>query len=349
MAGTPKYVKFQRGTLLAYNRLSQKDNDTLYFIYDAEDDSKGSLYLGSRLIGSVGGSGGVSSLSELSDVIVSGANTGDFLVLNSEGKWASISASDVAQAILSSGGNFVDIDENEFQFNAVDGSLEIIGYATATNGMVPTKSTTSGFAWISLPPDLSTDVGNLQTALSAHTTAISALQADFQSVDGKISTAIANANHLTRQIISNLNEATADNVIYLYPNGASTATNNVYDEYMIINGRLERTGSSDTDLSQYATVTAVNALSATVGDLSTVVAQNVTAIAGLSATVGTLSTAVAAIQSNFDNYVLTSTFTAVVGDLTTINGVLNTVTANGSIADTLIDIYDRLTWQEMSE
>jgi len=99
---------------LAYNRLSQKDENTLYFIYDTEDNSKGTLYLGTRLIGSVGGSGGVSNLSELSDVIVSNANTGDFLVLNSEGKWTSVSASEVAQAILSAGGNFVTVDENEF-------------------------------------------------------------------------------------------------------------------------------------------------------------------------------------------------------------------------------------------
>jgi hypothetical protein len=35
-------------------------------------------------------------------------------VLNSEGKWTSTSASNVAQAILETGGNFVSIDEAEF-------------------------------------------------------------------------------------------------------------------------------------------------------------------------------------------------------------------------------------------
>ena len=330
----PNYVKFQRGTLTAYNRLSQKDENTLYFIYDAEDNSKGSLYLGARLIGSVGGSGGVNNLSELSDVIVSGASTGDFLVLNSEGKWTSASASDVAQAILSAGGNFVTIDENEFQFNSVSGNLELKGYSSATTGFVPVKSTT-GIAWMSMPPDLSSSVGSLESALNAHTTAIGAIQLDLQGVDSKISTAIANANHLTRQIINDLASATADNVIYLYPNGASTATNNIYDEYMIINGRLERTGSTDVDLSQYATTSAVSALSATVGDLSSAL--------------NSLTTAVTVIDNKFSDYVLNTTFTAVIGNLSTVNGVLNSLTATSSISDTLIDIYDRLTWQEIHE
>ena len=43
------YVKFMRGPLSAYNTLGQKDNDTLYFITDSENN-KTILYLGSNLI-----------------------------------------------------------------------------------------------------------------------------------------------------------------------------------------------------------------------------------------------------------------------------------------------------------
>ena len=344
----PNYVKFQRGTLLAYNRLATKDDNTLYFIYDANDSSKGSLYLGSRLIGSVGGSGSVNNLSELSDVIVNNANTGDFLVLNSEGKWTSVSAADVAEAILNAGGNFVSIDTNEFQFNAVDGSLELKGFSNATAGFMPVKSTSGVISWVSPPPDLSTAVTNLTTAVYINTTAISAIQGELSNVDGKISAAIANANHLTREIINDLSAATADNVIYMYPNGASSATNNIYDEYMIINGHLERTGSTDVDLSQYASITAVNALTTAItavqGDLS-----NYVLAATFTAVVNPLTTAVAALQNSLNNYVLTTTFTAVVGNLGTVNGVLNNLDATASIAETLVDIYDRLTWQEISE
>ena len=329
----PNYVKFQRGTLVAYNRLSQKDENTLYFIYDAEDETKGTLYLGARLIGSVGGSGGVNNLSELSDVLVSEARTGDFLVLNSEGKWTSTSASGVAEAILSAGGQFIEIDEDEFTLNPVNSNkLELKGYSTAATGLVPTKGST-GITWVSLPPDLSSRVGNLETSLNASTTAISQIQTELAAVDGKITNAIASANHLSYQVVNDLSAATAENVIYLYDNG-SVEVNNHYEEYLLTNGSLERIGSTAIDLSQYATVTAVSVLDTRVGNLET--------------TVGSLTTAVSTIQTNMGNFVLTSTFNAVIGDLSSVNGTLNNLNADDSIADTLIDIYDRLTWQEMT-
>lgn len=43
------YVKFLRGTPAAYANLPNKDNDTLYFIYE-EDEASSLLYLGSKLI-----------------------------------------------------------------------------------------------------------------------------------------------------------------------------------------------------------------------------------------------------------------------------------------------------------
>lgn len=328
----PNYVKFQRGSLVAYNRLSVKDENTLYFIYDAEDNTKGTLYLGSRLIGSVGGSGGVSNLSELADVIVTGASTGDFLVLNAEGKWTSVSASGVAQAILDAGGNFISIDQQEFEFNAVNGNLELKGYANAATGLAAVK-TSNGLGWASLPPDLSVQVGNLETGLSAANTAIAAIQTELQGVDGKISQAISQANHLSYQVINSLSEATAENVIYLYTNGA-TSGNNIYDEYLRTNNSLERIGSTDINLSQYATSAAVAAIDTRVGSLESGLAS--------------LTTAVSALQALTGNYVLVTTFNAVVGDMTTVNSIYNNLNADDSIAETLIDIYDRLTWQEMT-
>ena len=45
------YVKFMRGSLAAYNALTEKDRDTLYFLSDSIN-SEGWLYLGERLISS---------------------------------------------------------------------------------------------------------------------------------------------------------------------------------------------------------------------------------------------------------------------------------------------------------
>ena len=67
------YVKFLRGTPTAYNNLTQKDSDTLYFVSE-KDAITGKLYLGEVLIsGSLSEEGVVDYLSELKDVDTSGA------------------------------------------------------------------------------------------------------------------------------------------------------------------------------------------------------------------------------------------------------------------------------------
>lgn len=67
------YVKFLRGSPEAYAKLAQKDNDTLYFIYE-NDESNATLYLGSKLIAGIengSDAGGVVSLADLDDVLIS--------------------------------------------------------------------------------------------------------------------------------------------------------------------------------------------------------------------------------------------------------------------------------------
>ena len=56
------YIKFIRGTPTAFAKLSQKDNDTLYFISEA-NSKKGSLYLGEKLI-----SESIANLEDLSNM-----------------------------------------------------------------------------------------------------------------------------------------------------------------------------------------------------------------------------------------------------------------------------------------
>jgi purine-nucleoside phosphorylase len=57
------YVKFLRGTPTAFAKLSQKDNDTLYFISEA-NSKRGSLYLGEKLI-----SESVANLEDLNNIL----------------------------------------------------------------------------------------------------------------------------------------------------------------------------------------------------------------------------------------------------------------------------------------
>lgn len=88
MVTTPNYVKFTRGTPAAYANLQEKDPDTLYFISEKDEDT-GILYLGTKVI--AGGSSGVSvtSLKDLTDVLI-GENivNNSLLVYDEEsGKW----------------------------------------------------------------------------------------------------------------------------------------------------------------------------------------------------------------------------------------------------------------------
>lgn len=89
MAGTLPYVKFSRGTPLAYQNLKVKNNDTLYFITDTST-SESKLYLGNELI-----SAEISKLSDLKDLIISAVGEKDLLVYDGE-HWVNKS---VAEAI----------------------------------------------------------------------------------------------------------------------------------------------------------------------------------------------------------------------------------------------------------
>ena len=143
------YVKFQRGSQAAYDRLvelNRVEDNTLYFIYTGDNDGK--LYLGDRLIS---GNSNTSSLSlaQLTDVLVNEIKENSFLVQNAEGKWYNKSLSDVVDLIKSQtiinditginekyftiseakklGFNFFkDVDENTFSITDINDSNGIV-------------------------------------------------------------------------------------------------------------------------------------------------------------------------------------------------------------------------------
>lgn len=98
------YVRFQRGTQEAYNKLKQAGrlNDyILYFIYDPDDVSVGTLYMGSRLISGGDATVIASSLKDLTDVVINESGENYFLVQNAKGKWVSTSLNNVVALIKS--------------------------------------------------------------------------------------------------------------------------------------------------------------------------------------------------------------------------------------------------------
>lgn len=77
--------------------------------------------------------------------------------------------------------------------------------------------------------------------------------------DSAIATAVANADHLKREIVEVLPEVEAadENTIYMVGTGAGSQ-DSVYEEYMLINGGFEKVGSSEVDLTNYALKTYVD-------------------------------------------------------------------------------------------
>lgn len=311
MAAT-NYVKFLRGSLASYNKLATKDNNTLYFVYENADDTYGSLYLGDKLISSNVGT--QTSLGTLTDVILNEVSTGDFLVVDSSGQWKNVPLSEVVNMIVTNSDILFNIDEAQFNFTGVNNELSLLGFNNAAAGMVPVKSELNSLEWTQLPPDLTSEIADLNTELTQ-------IKSDLAEVDSKI----LNANHLKYEVISDLSEAVKDNTIYLYPNDTTTGSNR-YDEFMLVNGSLENLGNFAPDLSQYATVAQLN------NKVDIVDFNN----------------AISNLNSSLDNYVLTTTFQAVVGDLSQLMEYHN-LGSDASISDIASDIYDRLVWHDIQE
>ena len=101
------YVKFLRGTESAFNKLTTKDNDTLYFVYTSNDASKGSLWLGNKqIVTGTDGSGSDTTkidLGDLKNVLMSEAGVKDKDILSydvSLGKWVNRSIDEIVAEVM---------------------------------------------------------------------------------------------------------------------------------------------------------------------------------------------------------------------------------------------------------
>lgn len=160
---TQKYVKFQRGSQVAYDSLKIKDEDTLYFITSAEDNS-GKLYLGTRLISS--GLNAAGKLSELADIVINNLNTDDVLIYNGT-RWVNTQLTN-NETLISSLVDRILTKENVVKCIPVFNGTE--------NGLIPVnpngiegKVLTDNGAWMSIP------VGTIMTGATETEDGISGL------------------------------------------------------------------------------------------------------------------------------------------------------------------------------
>lgn len=101
-----RYVKFMRGTSDAFVRLTQKDNDTLYFIYENEAAGTGLLYLGNKLIAGGGASDlSTTSIDALKDVLITeGLADKSLLVYDAKGSvWVNKTLDEAISVFIGAG------------------------------------------------------------------------------------------------------------------------------------------------------------------------------------------------------------------------------------------------------
>lgn len=287
-----QYVRFMRGNSQAFKLLTNKDNDTLYFIYD--NNEEGRLYLGDRLI--AGGEAGATSLANLKDVLITEGIMDGSLLVYENGAWINKSLDDVISVFIGSTadsdglmglvpappksdkpmflrndgqwavievGGELRINEDVFVQHS-DGTLDLVGFTDAKSGAQLQKGADGTLQWV--VPDTTTVEG-----LSG---AVAGLRQDIDNlVDNTytkeetlivVNEAIADSAHLKRKIVSSIEEAqdyvnnNADAAEYIFMVPTEGEGPNHYDEYMVIvvdenTKSLQKVGSWEVNLDGYVT------------------------------------------------------------------------------------------------
>lgn len=358
------YVKFMRGTPKAFSQLAVKDLDTLYFIAE-KDATSGRLYLGDKELICDNHEASVAFLRDLLDVNLP-ENIGELIdgqVLTydvASESWVARTPSAVAE---------VKFDNNQFVTNA-KGELSLVNFENAPSGAQLTKSADGSLIWVL--PDAETveglselvailreDVDNLTEKFNDYDTSA--------EVDAKISSAVAGISHLSYKIVNSTNEidvsaADADKYIYLVKNG------NSYDEYMVVNGQLERVGDWNVDLSDYATKSEVAAVSTRVDDIASQlngvksdVSAHTTAITNINTSIEDLTSSLGSTNSSVAD--LASQLNAVKETVNTHSTKLNELedalegkvdvsvfnTKMAIVDEDISELKDAMTWNELKE
>lgn len=371
MAANYNYVKFQRGTLAAYNNLRVKDLDTLYFIYADTNNQYGSLYLGDKLIS--GGEVSVvsSSLADLSDVNLTNAADGQILSYDAaSGKWKNLN---LAQAIEDAGietgtkvtqvtpndgedddqaidrvitdpkqGDIAFVGDNVYIYNG-DSWQQISGASEAE--LVSLQNEVADLKEVvGIPAEGNDPATGLHAVIAEKITATEANQL--------IATAVDNLNHLSYQKVDELSDidtsvSNADRYIYLVPQTPGNL-NDLYDEYLVIDGSLEKMGQWGAG--------ALSELETTVGDLSDIIngisaSGNNPAVPGLVDTISDLNDIINGVPASGNNPAIPGLVDRVtiletaVGDL---SQLYNYDAQNPiSIVNTINEVNERLVWQQI--
>lgn len=286
-------VKFVAATLAGYQSLTNKDDNTLYFveeeqrIYKGDTPYSGGIY---EKVNALPEQGKINTLYIVGD-------KGDNVAYWDGTKYITVVKPTTVAADLSALTQRVTTAENNI--SAADGKLTVIqgegegsikkAAADAKQAAIDAAATDATSKADKALEDAKADSATKKTeaieAAAAETTKqVTAAKTELQANIGKkankattlagygiadaytkdeantaIAAAVANAHHLKREIVSVLPEVSEANedTIYMVPDAGSTdaagSNKSVYTEYMLVNGAFERIGTSDVDLGNYFT------------------------------------------------------------------------------------------------
>jgi chromosome segregation ATPase len=164
---------------------------------------------------------------------------------------------------------------------------------------------------------------------------------------------VAGASHLSYTIVDSVNEidtnaADASKYIYLVKNGDS------YDEYMVINNKLERVGDWNTSLDNYVTKTEFSTISTKVDDLESTLNSNKSEISTIQSSISSIETAIddletelnsvkANVNSNSETVSRLEEALEAKVDLETYNAKIE------MIDEEIVDLKTAMTWKDLSD
>lgn len=286
-------VKFVAATLAGYQGLENKDANTLYFVEEEQRIYKGNtpysggiyekvdvlpeqgkintLYIvgdkgdnvaywdGTKYIQVVKPTTVAADLSVLTDRVVTAENNisaadEKLAIIQGEGEGSiKKAAADAKQAAIDAAAtdatSKADKALEDAKADSATKKTEAIEAATAETTKQVNAAKTELQANIDAKADKATTLAGYGIA-DAYTK---------DEANTAIATAVANAHHLKREIVSVLPEVSEANedTIYMVPDAGSTdaagSNKSVYTEYMLVNNAFERIGTSNVDLSNYFT------------------------------------------------------------------------------------------------
>ena len=262
------FVKFLRGNISEFNALEKKDADILYFVYE-EDQNVGQLYIGERLItNSINEEGLVDYLSELKDVDIAGVNNKNYLGYDANNqKWIPMELPQAIQTSIMSGASAITAgkeglvpapaagDQNKFLRG--DGTWQAVEEVNNETVVEIQNNITKLKEAIGVPAnqETGTSASGIYSELDE--------KANVKDIYTKsqIDELISGINTLERKRVSSIDEIDplaqdADQYIYIVPSGDNEG--NKYEEYIVIDGSLEKIGSIGTSSGEHNVINAVN-------------------------------------------------------------------------------------------